>query len=108
MRPRRSRDPSWGTAFGRGFCASINSRLLPCCSQLRISRLSPQERMSLANAAEELPAVEDRLRLVPEVAHRRYLRAPECGAARAPEGATRQEPQAQRGDSGLSVGQDYR
>src|SRR5215207_90165 len=39
MKPGRSRDPSWGTAFGRRFGASINSRLLPRSPQLRISRL---------------------------------------------------------------------
>src|SRR5215204_4339391 len=39
MKPGRSRDPSWGTAFGRRFGASIRFRLLPGSSQLRISRL---------------------------------------------------------------------
>src|SRR5215203_2911307 len=39
MKPGRSRDPLWGTAFGRRFGASINSRLLPRSPQLRISRL---------------------------------------------------------------------
>src|SRR5215213_9503211 len=39
MKQGRSRDPSWGTAFGRRFGASINSRLLPRRPQLRISRL---------------------------------------------------------------------
>src|SRR5919112_2460319 len=34
--------------------------------------LRPEERLSLAMAAEGLPALEDRLRLVQEVAHRRY------------------------------------
>src|SRR5829696_9160408 len=39
MKPRRSRDPLWGTAFGRRFGASIRFRLLPRRPQLRISRL---------------------------------------------------------------------
>jgi hypothetical protein len=40
MRPARSRDPSWGTAFGRRFGTSIGFRLLPRFSQLLIGRLS--------------------------------------------------------------------
>ena len=39
MRPRRSRDPCRGTAFGRRFGTSISSRLLLCGPQLLISRL---------------------------------------------------------------------
>jgi hypothetical protein len=39
--------------------------------------LRAKERLPLAVAAEGFPAVEDRLRLVQEVAHRRYLAATE-------------------------------
>jgi putative transposase len=39
--------------------------------------LRAKERLPLAVVAEEFPAVEDRLRLVQEVAHRRYVGAPE-------------------------------
>src|SRR5215217_7693223 len=42
----------------------------------------------------EFPAVEDRLRLVQEVAHRRYVGAPERGVARTPAGQVGQEPRA--------------
>src|SRR5215204_5538925 len=44
--------------------------------------LRAEERLSLAMAAEGLPALEDRLRLVQEVAHRRHLGAPERRTAR--------------------------
>ena len=54
--------------------------------------LRAKERLSLATIAEGLPALEDRLRLVQEVAHRRYLGAPERRAlARAPAMPARQE-----------------
>src|SRR5215213_7884110 len=52
--------------------------------------LRPKERLPLAMAAEGLPAVEDRLRLVQEVAHRWYVAAPERPAARAPATPARQ------------------
>jgi hypothetical protein len=51
--------------------------------------------------------VEERLPLVQEMAHRRYVGAPERRAARAPAGAAGQEPTAQRRDSGLPDGQDH-
>src|SRR5688500_14645763 len=47
----------------------------------RLLRL--EERLSLAVVAEGLPAVEDRLRLVQEMAHRWDVGAPERRAARA-------------------------
>src|SRR3712207_1751108 len=46
--------------------------------------LRPQERMSVAVAAEGLPTLEDGLRLVQEVAHRRNIRASQRRPARAP------------------------
>jgi hypothetical protein len=49
----------------------------------------------------------DYLRLVQEVAHRRYLGAPERRAARALACATRQGSQAQRSRRGLPVGEDH-
>jgi putative transposase len=52
--------------------------------------------------------VEDRLRLVQEMAHRRDVGAPERCAARMPAGELRQEPPAQRGHSGLPNDQDHR
>jgi Transposase DDE domain len=52
--------------------------------------------------------MEDRLRLVQAVAHRRDVGAPERRAARAPAGTTTgQKPQAQRRHSGLPVRQDH-
>src|SRR5918995_141364 len=45
--------------------------------------LRAKERLPLAVAAEGLPALEDRLRLVQEVANRRYLGTSERPAARA-------------------------
>jgi Transposase DDE domain len=66
-----------------------------------------EERLPLAVAAEKLPALEDRLRLVQEVAYRWGLGASERRAAPAAAVAARQEPSAQRSDSGLPVGQDY-
>src|SRR5918998_3762877 len=69
--------------------------------------LRPEERLSLATIAPRVPALEDRLRLVQEVAHRRYLRAPERRTARTLARTAWKEPQAQRRDSGLPVGQDH-
>src|SRR5688572_4475009 len=43
MRPRRSRDPSWGTTFGRRFGTSIRVRLLLRLPELLISRLRALE-----------------------------------------------------------------
>ena len=51
--------------------------------------------------------MEERLRLVQAVAHRRDVGAPERRAARAPAGTTGQKPQAQRRHSGLPVRQDH-
>ena len=45
----------------------------------------------MAHAAPRIPAVEDRLGLVQEVAHRRHVGAPECRAAR-----TRADPRSGR------------
>src|SRR5918994_3976626 len=69
--------------------------------------LRAQERLPLAVAAEGLPALEDRLRLVQEVAYRRYLGTSERPAARASAEAARQGPRAQRGHSGLTGAQDH-
>src|ERR671920_674336 len=60
----------------------------------RCRLLRSKERLSLAHVAPRVPAVEDRLRLVQEVAHRRYLGAPERGVARTPAGEVGQEPRA--------------
>src|ERR671921_441185 len=60
----------------------------PGCRLLRA-----KERLSLAVAAEGFPAVEDRFRLVQEVAHRRDVEAPERPTARAPATPARQGPQ---------------
>src|SRR5215210_4119693 len=75
----------------------------PGCRLLRA-----KERLSLATSAEGLPALEDRLRLVQEMAHRWDLEEPERRAARGLARTAWQGSQAQRGDSGLSVGQDHR
>src|SRR5215204_3439024 len=69
--------------------------------------LRAEERLSLAMAAEGLPALEDRLRLVQEVAHRRYLGATERRTARTPARTVWKGSPAQRGHSGLPVGQDH-
>jgi len=70
--------------------------------------LRAKERLSLATIAEGLSAVEDRLRLVQEVAHRRHLGAPERRTARASTVPPWQGPEPQRGDRGFSVGEDLR
>src|SRR5215211_1846190 len=64
--------------------------------------------MPLAAPAEGLPALEDRLRLVQEVAHRRDVGASERRVARTPAGAAWQGPEPQRRDRGLPVRQDER
>src|SRR5829696_8760978 len=69
--------------------------------------LRPKERLPLAVVAEGLPAVEDRLRLVQEVAHRWDVAAPERRAARAPATPARQGPESQRGCRGLPVSEDH-
>jgi len=53
--------------------------------------LLAQERMPLAIFAPRLPAVENRLPLVQEVAHRRNLRAAQRGAARVLAEATKEK-----------------
>ena len=71
--------------------------------------LRPEERLPLAFAAERLPTLEDRLRLVQEVAYRRHLGerlnaelcASGCGVA------SGQGPAPQRRDCGFSVSQDH-
>ena len=73
----------------------------------RCRLLRPKKRLSLAHATPRVPALEDRLRLVQTLAHRRYLRAPERRVARPLAYTARKGPQAQRGNSGLSVGQDH-
>src|SRR5215210_3703629 len=70
--------------------------------------LRAKERVSLAHATLRVSAVEDRLRLVQEVAHRWYLGATKRRAARAPAGEVGQGPPAQCGHSGLTDGQDHR
>src|SRR5215212_3492553 len=69
--------------------------------------LRAEERLSLAMAAEGLPSLEDRLRLVQEVAHRRYLGTPERRTARTLARTAWKGAQAQRGHRGLPVGQDH-
>jgi AraC-like DNA-binding protein len=51
MRPGRSRDPLWGTTFGRRFGTGIRSRLLPRRSQLLISRLRGEQGARLRQIA---------------------------------------------------------
>jgi transposase len=80
----------------------------PSARHLRCRVLRPEERLSMVVAATGVPALEDRLPSVPSLAHRRYLGAAQRCAARGLAGAVGQEPQAQRRDSGLSVGQDHR
>jgi hypothetical protein len=70
--------------------------------------LCAKERLPLAHVAEGLPALEDRLRLVPEAAHRRYLGAPERRTALTLARTAWKGPQVQRGHSGLPFGQDHR
>src|SRR5215211_2843815 len=68
--------------------------------------LRAKERLPVAAFAPRVPALEDRLRLVQEVAHRRDLGAPERRAARASTVPSWQGPTPQRGHRGFSVGQD--
>jgi hypothetical protein len=70
--------------------------------------LHSKERLPLAVAAPRVPALEDGLRLVQAVAHRRDLGAPERRAARASTVAPCQRSEPQRRDSGLPVAQDHR
>jgi transposase len=56
----------------------------------------------------DFPAMEDRLRLVQEVAHRRYPRAPQRRPARAAADSFGQELAPQRGHRRLAVHEDYR
>ena len=65
-----------------------------------------KERLPVAAFAPRVPALEDGLRLVQEVAHRRDLRALERRFARASTVPPRQGAQAQRGHRGFSVGED--
>src|SRR3712207_5050860 len=64
--------------------------------------LRPEERLPLAVAAEGLPALENSLRLVQEVAYRWDVGAFERRAAQATKGAVGQEPATQRRDRGFS------
>src|SRR5829696_3138283 len=75
----------------------------PRCDLLRL-----EERLLLAPAPARLPAVEDRLPLLPRVAAGGHLRAAKYGATRTPSDHIRQDCTAQRGHSGFAVGQDYR
>src|SRR5918993_1618074 len=68
--------------------------------------LRAQERLPLAAFAPRLPALEDRLRLVQEVAHRRDVGAPERWAARALAVAGREGPAPQRRHRRLPVCED--
>ena len=67
-----------------------------------------EEWLPLAAFATLLPAVEDRLPLVQEVAHRRDLRAAKHGAARVLASTAGKKSTAQCGDSRFSVSQDER
>src|SRR5215210_8527894 len=64
--------------------------------------------LSLAVTSPRVPTLEDRLPLLPRVEDQRHLRETQHGAARALADMLRQEPAAQRWDSRLPVGQDYR
>ena len=68
--------------------------------------LRAQERLPMAAFAPRLPALEDRLRLVQEVAHRRDVGAPERWAARALAVAGREGPAPQRRHRRLPVCED--
>ena len=68
--------------------------------------LRAKERLPVAAFAPRVPALEDRLRLVQEVAHRWDLGTPERRAARASTVPSWQGPTPQRGHRGFSVGQD--
>jgi hypothetical protein len=72
----------------------------------RCRLLRPEERLPVTAFAPRVSALEDGLRLVQEVAHRRDLGTLERGAARASTVPPRQGPQAQRGNRGFSVGED--
>src|SRR5215217_7548790 len=67
--------------------------------------LRAKERLSLAVVAEGFSTLEDRLRLVQEMAHRWDMEAPERRGARTLARTARQGSQAQCSDSGLPVGQ---
>src|SRR5215218_10326475 len=68
--------------------------------------LRAKERLPVAAFAPRVPALEDGLRLVQEVAHRRDLGALERRVARASTVPPWQGPESQRGDRGFSVGED--
>src|SRR5215218_5800701 len=68
--------------------------------------LRAKERLPVAAFAPRVPALEDGLRLVQEVAHRRDLGALERRVARASTVPSWQGPESQRGDRGFSVGED--
>src|SRR5919112_2898039 len=55
MRPRRSRDPSWCTTFGRRFGTSIRVRLLLRLPELLISRLRTLARGATLNRLFGIP-----------------------------------------------------
>ena len=70
--------------------------------------LRAQEWLPLVAAAPRLPALEDRLRVVQEMAHRRNVGASEHRAARALAGTTGEKPAAQRRNSRFTISQDER
>src|SRR5215208_3854379 len=65
--------------------------------------LRTQKRLPLAVVAEGVPSLEERLRLVQEMANRRHLGAAERRAARASTVSPRQGPEPQRRYCGFSV-----
>src|SRR5215210_8164449 len=70
--------------------------------------LRAEERLPVADVADGLPALEDRLPLLQEVAHRRDLGADEPRPAPATEGEARPGARAQRGDRRRAVHKDDR
>src|SRR5829696_8585024 len=72
----------------------------------RLLRL--EKRLRLATVAPRVPALENRLLLVQEMAHRRHLRTIKRGAARAATSHSGEKPSAKRRNSRLAVSQDER
>src|SRR5215207_2996429 len=74
----------------------------------RCDLLYLEEWLLLAPASPRLPSLENRLPLLPRVASRQCLRADQHGTARATANSLGEERAAQRGHSGLTVGQERR
>src|SRR5215213_3804672 len=85
--------------------AALRPALRPRDTRRRL--LHRSRRLCLATAATRLPALEDRLPLLQDLAYRRHLGEDARRPAQTSEGAHKEEPAAQCGDSGWPVGEDH-